>query len=32
VMIMDMNPARIGYFEINGEIHLDDTRDIAIVA
>jgi len=29
---MDINPVRMGYFEINGELHLDNTRDITIIA
>jgi len=31
-VIMDMNPARIAYFEINGDVIIQDTQDITIVA
>ncbi len=31
-IIMDMNPARIAYFEINGDVIIEDARDITIVA
>ena len=31
-VLMDMNPARIAYFEINGDIIIEDKRDIYIVA
>jgi|JI61114C2RNA_FD_contig_123_37312_length_1830_multi_2_in_0_out_1_3 hypothetical protein len=29
---MDMNPARIGYLEINGDVVIQDTQDITIIA
>ena len=31
-VIMDMNPAKIGYFEINGNIIIEDKRDLTIIA
>jgi hypothetical protein len=31
-VMMDMNPVRIGYFEINGNIIIEDNRDFTIVA
>ena len=31
-VIMDMNPVRIGYFEINGDVIIEDKRDYMIVA
>jgi hypothetical protein len=31
-VIMDMNPVRIGYFEIQGNIIIEDKRDLTIVA
>lgn len=31
-VLMDMNPARIAYLEINGDIIIEDKRDIYIVA
>ena len=29
---MDMNPAKIAYFEINGDIIIEDKRDLTIIA
>lgn len=31
-VMMDMNPARIAYFEINGDVIIPDTLDVTIVA
>jgi hypothetical protein len=31
-VIMDMNPAKIGYFEISGNIIIEDKRDLTIIA
>jgi len=29
-IMMDMSPARIGYFEINGDVIVSDIQDITI--
>lgn len=31
-IIMDMSPAKIAYFEINGDVVIQDTQDITIEA